>query len=150
MSATSPDQAGVMQPSNSHMSSINTAETNGNRSDAFRRRIEALKSEVGDDWLRLLAGGSGAAGDRNSTLLLSTVKEERTDGKPGQAGEGSEGRVEAVGEVNRAVRAKKHKKKVRTGTGEPSSPSGCTSLDQTADEGNSNATSGRRREARIT
>lgn len=150
MSAASPDQAGVMQPSNSHMSSINTAETNGNRSDAFRRRIEALKSEVGDDWLRLLAHGSGAAGDRNSTLLLSTVKEERTDGKPGQAGEGSEGRVEAVGEVNRAVRAKKHKKKVRTGTGEPSSLSGRTSLDQTADEGNSNATSGRRREARIT
>ena len=30
----------------------------GSRSEAFRRRIEALKGEVGDDWLRLLAKGS--------------------------------------------------------------------------------------------
>ncbi|PWZ02062.1 L domain-like protein [Testicularia cyperi] len=31
----------------------------GMRSEAFRRRIEALKNEVGDDWLRLLARGGG-------------------------------------------------------------------------------------------
>ncbi|SJX62170.1 uncharacterized protein SRS1_13018 [Sporisorium reilianum f. sp. reilianum] len=43
------------------------------RSDAFRRRIEALKSEVGDDWLRLLARDDGStaagAGDRDSMLV---------------------------------------------------------------------------------
>ncbi|CDU25641.1 uncharacterized protein SPSC_05812 [Sporisorium scitamineum] len=48
---------------------------NANRSDAFRRRIEALKSEVGDDWLRLLARGGAAEGDRNS-VLLEAVSEE--------------------------------------------------------------------------
>ncbi|KAJ9475196.1 Adenylate cyclase [Pseudozyma hubeiensis] len=47
------------------------AEANGNsgkaRSDALRRRIEALKSEVGDDWLRLLARGEGDE-KRNSVV----------------------------------------------------------------------------------
>ncbi|TKY86363.1 hypothetical protein EX895_004512 [Sporisorium graminicola] len=61
-----------------------SASSNNTRSDAFRRRIEALKSEVGDDWLRLLARG-GVEGDRNSVLLLEadppaqkpTVKERK-------------------------------------------------------------------------
>ncbi len=84
----------------------------GNRSDAFRRRIEALKSEVGDDWLRLLARGGGAAGDRNSALLLAAVNEENSSADKASEVESS-ATGEAEGRVTRVVRAKKSKKKIR-------------------------------------
>ncbi|SNX84803.1 uncharacterized protein MEPE_03512 [Melanopsichium pennsylvanicum] len=121
----------------------------GKRSDALRRRIEALKSEVGDDWLRLLARGGGSEGDRNSALVLSAVTEEQSIGKA------SEGKLQTEQELtcSRVLRPKKSKKKIRTNIsngngniiGGESSLSRRTSVDHTTEE-----TSGRRREARIT
>lgn len=55
------------------------ASRGGNTGDAFRRRIEALKSEVGDDWLRLLARGGGA--DRESLMLLGSVSEDQAESR---------------------------------------------------------------------
>ncbi|KAJ1044952.1 hypothetical protein NDA10_004160 [Ustilago hordei] len=40
--------------------------------DELRKRIEALKSEVGDDWLRILARGGGADGGNRDSIALST------------------------------------------------------------------------------
>lgn len=108
-----------------HQSNVSTP-GGGSRSDAFRRRIEALRSEVGDDWLRILAQGGGPAGDRNSTVLLPSVNE-------------TEASSEAV---TRVVRSKKSKKKLRPV--EVRRTSGEHSVDETE------SASGRRREARIT
>ncbi|SPO26167.1 uncharacterized protein UTRI_02443 [Ustilago trichophora] len=119
-----------------------TTTTASERSEAFRRRIEALKSEVGDDWLRLLARGGGTAGDRNSAAMLMLSDANNEDGA-------SQGGTEAKGEVTRVVRPKKSKKKMRTShnnhmkEGEGSSRR--TSMDRTEEMGSS-----RRREARIT
>ncbi|GAC95733.1 adenylate cyclase fragment [Pseudozyma hubeiensis SY62] len=56
------------------------AEANGNsgkaKSDALRRRIEALKSEVGDDWLRLLARGEG---DERRVSVVRTEADQEGD-----------------------------------------------------------------------
>ncbi|EST08536.1 Leucine-rich repeat [Kalmanozyma brasiliensis GHG001] len=69
-----------------------TESSSGTRSDAFRRRIEALKSEVGDDWLRLLARGGGSTADRESLLLAADEA------------------VPAAEEVTRVARSKKTRK----------------------------------------
>lgn len=75
--------------------------TGDSRSDAFRRRIEALRSEVGDDWLRILAQGGGPAGDRSSALLLASVNESRAE---------VEAEVEA--RATDVIQSKKSKKKI--------------------------------------
>ncbi len=111
--------------------------TGKERSDALRRRIEALKSEVGDDWLRLLARGGGTAGERSSVLMLSSANDESTHST-------AEAEAEAVNVV-RPKRTKPSKKKVRNG--DESTLSGRRSTEQPHAEASTAAT--RRREARI-
>lgn len=112
------------------------------RSDQLRKRIEALKSEVGDDWLRILARGGGAAGNRDSVALLSSVREEQAGWKGNEEVQGKEEE-----RLVKVVRGKKSKKKLGGEGGPASSGSRRPSVDR---EEAGVSTSGRRREARIT
>ncbi|KAJ1025592.1 hypothetical protein NDA18_003935 [Ustilago nuda] len=53
--------------------------------DELRKRIEALKSEVGDDWLRILARGGGADGGNRDSIALSTSVREEQRGQAARA-----------------------------------------------------------------
>ncbi|SAM81802.1 uncharacterized protein UBRO_03048 [Ustilago bromivora] len=101
--------------------------------DELRKRIEALKSEVGDDWLRILARGGGADGGNRDSIALSTSVREEQRGEAERKGEPEE-------RVTQGVRGKKSKKKLRDGT---------PWLDRDQ-AGTGAGGSGRRREARIT
>ncbi|ETS61611.1 putative leucine-rich protein [Moesziomyces aphidis] len=145
--------------------------TGKERTDALRRRIEALKSEVGDDWLRLLARGGGATGKERTDALrrrIEALKSEVGDDwlrllarGGGTAGERNsvlmlsnvndestpstaEAEAEAVNVV-RPKRTKPSKKKVRNG--EESALSGRRSTEQAHADSSTPVT--RLREARI-
>lgn len=130
-SAMSPPRgkaSGAMPGSEAGYADGGEGEGGGNgRSEAFRRRIEALKNEVGDDWLRMIARGDygpdgqlttgKSAGKNLAKTLKETLKDVKTNEGGGQAAQDaapSEGQgpspdpvVVKVQKVKKASRSKR-------------------------------------------
>ncbi|KAN0064552.1 hypothetical protein ACQY0O_002180 [Thecaphora frezii] len=66
-------EASRLLPSVAETETGTSAGASAGRSEAFRRRIEALKGEVGDDWLRLLARGADAGYAAQSAVPLAAA-----------------------------------------------------------------------------
>lgn len=99
-----PDLHPPLPPSSSSFIPESSTESRGegvsnNKSEELRKRIEALKSEVGDDWLRILA----AEGGNRDSVMLRGESETQTE----RLGGGEQK------EEERRVQGRRSKKKLR-------------------------------------
>ncbi|EPQ29343.1 uncharacterized protein PFL1_03098 [Pseudozyma flocculosa PF-1] len=107
-------------PSLAEAASGEVGPSGAERSEAFRRRIEALKGEVGDDWLRLLARGGDAAyaGGASASARGAEAEQARSPPEPvaakkAEAVGGAKGKKKTSGSAGAGSAVGKRTKKSR-------------------------------------